>query len=257
MLGMRLALWTLLAIFLLFLVVDWGTSTPTPGKCEQYDSASKEHSDPKQCASLRSTVFEGAEPVVYQTARWFDVHNGTVTGIATVFLAIITAWLVFVARDQSNTTRAQLRAYVFVSGARIVHGITDNNILEAHIEIKNSGQTPAYKLTSVCGLAFDTYPPPQSITLTVPDQDYLSLAKTQMVLGPGDKTFPIARERPLTSIGKANLVAGTMAIWVYGEIRYRDAFRREQWTKYRLIIGGPFGVSGGQLTACEEGNEGT
>src|ERR1700730_1202156 len=111
MLEMRLALWALATAFFLFLVVDWCTSVPIQTKCEQYDGDSREHSEPKQCASLRSTVFEGAEPIVYRTAKWFDIHNGTVTGIATVFLAV--AWLVFVARDQSNTTRAQLRAYVF------------------------------------------------------------------------------------------------------------------------------------------------
>jgi hypothetical protein len=78
-----------------------------------------------------------------------------------------------------------------------------------------------------------------------------------MDLGPGDKTFTGTRARLLTPVEKDSLVAGTMAVWVYGEIRYRDAFCRKQWTKYRLIIGGPFGVSGGQLTACEEGNEAT
>jgi hypothetical protein len=169
---------------------------------------------------------------------------------------IITGGLVWIGFRQIATTRAQLRAYVFVR-AKIIHGITDNNILEAHVEIRNSGQTPAYDLTVVSGLAFSTYPPPQSLTLTVPDQDYLSLAGTRMDLGPGDKTYPVTRGRPLTSEEKANLVSGTKAVWVYGETRYRDTFRRKQWTTYRLMIGGPFGVSGGDLFGCEEGNKAT
>jgi hypothetical protein len=96
--------------------------------------------------------------------------------------------------------------------------------------IKNSGQTPAYKMMAVIGLAFDTYPPPQSLTLTVPDQNYLSL-RTRMDLGPGDKTFTGTRARLLTPVEKDSLVAGTMAVWVYGEIRYHDAFCRNEWTK--------------------------
>ena len=171
---------------------------------------------------------------------------------------VITGGLVWVGFRQIATTRAQLRAYVFVSGAKIVHGIEDNNIVEAFVEIKNSGQTPAYKLTVVNGIVLGPYPPPQSLPLAVPDKDYLSLVRTRMDLGPGDKTFPVTRAgRPLTLEDKANLVAGAMAVWVYGEIRYRDAFCRKQWTKYRLIIGGPFGVSGGELIGCEEGNEAT
>jgi hypothetical protein len=46
-------------------------------------------------------------------------------------------------------------------------------------------------------------------------------------------------------------------IFVYGEIRYRDIFKRKQWTKYRLMMGGPVGVRGRQLSGCEEGNEAT
>jgi hypothetical protein len=164
--------------------------------------------------------------------------------VATLLLALFGFWQVMVSRD---TARRQLRAYVFVSGAKIIHGITDNSIIEAHVEIKNSGQTPAYKMMAVIGLTFDTYPPPQSITLTVPDQNYLSL-RTRIDLGPGDKTFTDTHAgRLLTPLEKDSLVAGTKAIWVYGEIRYRDAFCRKQWTKYRLIIGGPFGVSGGHM----------
>jgi len=157
-----------------------------------------------------------------------------------------------------RTAKQQLRAYVFCSGAKIVHGIENSNILEALVEIKNSGQTPAYKLTVVNGLVLGPYPPPQSLPLAVLDKDYLSLVRTRMDLGPGNKTFPVARAgRPLTSEDKANLVAGTMAVWAFGEIRYRDAFCRKQTTKYRLMIGGPFGVSGGDLVGCEEGNEAT
>jgi hypothetical protein len=143
MLGMRVGLWAGVAAFFLFLVVDWATSVTIPSKCEQYDSNPREHSEPKQCASLRSTVFEGTEPVVYLTARWFDVHNGAITGIATVFLAVITAGLVSIARDQFKTTRAQLRAYIWTESPNTNIDGAPN---AAKMAIKNSGQTPAYKV---------------------------------------------------------------------------------------------------------------
>jgi hypothetical protein len=80
-----------------------------------------------------------------------------------LFLATFALWLATrkLVRSAEKTAQRQLGAYVFVSGARIIHGITDNNILEVHVEIKNSGQTPAYKMMAVTGLHFDTYPPPQ------------------------------------------------------------------------------------------------
>jgi len=156
------------------------------------------------------------------------------------------------------TARRQLRAYVFVSSAKIIHGIEDDSIPEAHVVIKNSGQTPAYRLTNISGIAFDRYPAPPSLILTVPDRDYLSLVKTRMDLGPGNKTSPVTlAERPLTSTGQISLTSGTSAVWVYGEIRYRDVFWCKRRTKYRLMIGGPFGASGGQMVGCEEGNEAT
>lgn len=63
----------------------------------------------------------------------------------------------------------------------------------------------------------------------------------------------------LTAQQTAGLRAGTAAIYVYGEISYRDAFGKERLTKYRLMhhmTGGAIGVST-NLSFTHEGNEAT
>jgi hypothetical protein len=55
----------------------------------------------------------------------FAEHNAhSITGLATVLLAFVTAGLVWLGYEQSVTTRAQLRAYIFVEHANIVDGAT-------------------------------------------------------------------------------------------------------------------------------------
>jgi hypothetical protein len=64
---------------------------------------------------------------------------------------------------------------------------------------------------------------------------------------------------PLTAEQIAGLRNGTVAIWVYGEITYRDAFRRKRTSHYRLFhngITGTIGVST-DLTWAEGGNDAT
>ena len=155
-LEMRLALWALASAFL-FLSIDWATSIrifPVPH--EQYEGDCPEHNETKQCTSLRSTVFEGAQPMVYRIGCWLDAHNGAITGVATGLLAIITAWLVFVAREQSRTTRAQLRAYVFPK--KIGVNLYIGQVPKYCVLIRNTGQTPAYKLHCIDRFASVSFP---------------------------------------------------------------------------------------------------
>jgi hypothetical protein len=53
---------------------------------------------------------------------------------------------------------------------------------------------------------------------------------------------------PMISDGKA-------AIYIFGEIHYRDAFQRDHWTRFRLYHGGDQAVGEGGLRGTVEGNE--
>jgi hypothetical protein len=187
-----------------------------------------------------------------------DKDNGQIRAVFTVFLTIVTGGLVWIGHQQIATSRVQLRAYVFVSTAVVTNAADGTGIPEAQVTIKNSGQTPAHNVINVSGFAMDIYPAPPTLSLIISDDEFASPARTRAVLGPGDSSVSVSAARPpLTPPERASLATGTRIIYVYGEIRYRDAFGREQWTKYRFMMGGPVGVRGGQLAGCEGGNEAT
>jgi len=187
-----------------------------------------------------------------------DKNNGAITALSTVLLTLVTGGLVWIGHQQIATSRAQLRAYVFVSMGVVTNVVHGTGMPEAQVTIRNSGQTPAHDVIALSGFAIDRYPPPATLNLIISDAEFSAPARTREVLGPGGSSISvIPAGRMLTAPEKASFASGTGIIYVYGEIRYRDAFGRRHWTKYRFMMGGPVGVRGGQLTACEEGNEAT
>lgn len=174
-----------------------------------------------------------------------------------VWLALLTAGLVLVALFQLlalttfiASTRRQQRAYVFASGAEIVE-LEIGGAPIVQIEIKNSGQTPAYDLKHAwrCGM-FD-YPLQQKLLLP-PHNDRAAWPH----LGPGAST--LARRAPEKQIATGSTVElpnRAMAFFVYGEIRYRDAFNRLRFTRYVFYHTGMPRLGPGQLIAYEKGND--
>jgi hypothetical protein len=89
--------------------------------------------------------------IFWQCAGGFANDNGTaITALATVLLTIVTSGLVLIGYRQIKTTRAELRAYIFVEFSGIQDGATLPNAPipvaagcpNSHVVIKNSGQTP-------------------------------------------------------------------------------------------------------------------
>jgi hypothetical protein len=183
-------------------------------------------------------------------------------GIGTIWVTIISAKRqISAAHEQTKaaqeSSRAQLRAYVLTSRS-VVRNIDGTGMPEAHVTIKNSGQTPAYHVISVSGFAIDRYPSPPTLNLVISDREFSNPSLSREVLGPGDTSISaVPAARLLTAPERASLADGTGIVYAYGEIRYRDAFGRKQCTKYRYMMGGPVGIRGDQMAACEEGNEAT
>jgi hypothetical protein len=204
---------------------------------------------------------------IYRDCLGDFTHDNAEAIIAafTVILAFSTIFLWVATRDLVSgadiTAQRQLRAYVFVSGAIVTNIAEGDGIPEAQVVIKNFGQTPAYNFVNITGFAADVYPPPKSIRLTIPDEEFSKpIAKSD--LGPTQAETSTTdwqgKKRRLTGDEKAAVAEGRAIIYVYGEIRYVDAFGRPQWTKYRFMMGGPVGIRrGGRLVPCEEGNKAT
>ncbi len=186
-----------------------------------------------------------------------DAHNGAITAVFTGLLTFITGGLVWTGFRQITTTRAQLRAYVLTSRTVVTNVVHGDGVPEAHVTLQNYGQTPAHKVVSVSGFAFDKYP--STPDMIISDQEFLNPSHSTELLGPGGSSVSIIGYSggPFTPATKDSLASGGHIIYVYGEIRYRDVFGRKQWTKYRSMIGGPVGVHGEQRAGCAEGNEAT
>jgi hypothetical protein len=145
--------------------------------------------------------------------------------------------------------RRQLRAYVFPDQANLVWEGTAKPTL-AEIVIKNSGQTPAYSLSTATVVRVDDYPPRN-------DPSIPAMPSTHTVVPPaGSYSLSIALPRPLTGDQLKAIQKGTQAIYAFGEIAYADAFGECKLTRYKFYYSGAGTEVGGRvgLTYLDEGN---
>lgn len=148
---------------------------------------------------------------------------------------------------QTDTENRQLRAYVFLSEGHLDNfGIASP--MNVSVKIKNSGQTPAYKLIARTIITFNDYP-----AKALPNPQ---AGRPSMDLGPTNEfTLRTTAARPLTSEEHSKVIGRTSAIYVYGEFSYIDAFSRCWLQYFKTYFGGNNGVtSDGALHPYNEGN---
>lgn len=158
-----------------------------------------------------------------------------------------------------DTAVRQLRAYVCVASGIVRFKIPTVPVAEIHI--KNYGQTPAYDVRMWIGTAIAAYPLKE--TLPTPKEGF---QMATVILAPNEK--PHVLKHPHTGIpSELLLMIGLreFTLYIYGEIRYKDAFGLERLTKYRYLYGGagPLNKTVEDGTPCRliqpdiEGNEAT
>lgn len=195
---------------------------------------------PKTAADLAQEAAARQEKA--SSDLWLVLLTAAVASTALLQLIALVAFI--------GTTRRHQRAYVFVSGAEIVD-LEIGGVPIVQIEIKNTGQTPAYELTHVwrCGI-FD-YPLQQKLLLPH-SNDPVSWPH----LGPGASAkAQRAAEKQIASGAPAELTNRATAFYVYGEIHYKDAFNKMRFTRYVFFHTGLPRIGPGQLVAYEKGNE--
>jgi hypothetical protein len=174
-----------------------------------------------------------------------------------------------------KNARRQLRAYVFADDIKIgnVFGVPppEARVGEAtegawrfqpsigpivNVCIKNSGQTPAFDLIHLVGLCIREYPLNSELPILMTEDNIAHV--TRMTIPPGGKFFyPTYHPTPLSEQTIEGLRNRTAAIYVYGEIRFIDAFKQKRFTKYRAFHNSITGEIGKTttMTGCEKGNE--
>ncbi|MGO9265957.1 MAG: hypothetical protein ACLQBA_13940 [Candidatus Binataceae bacterium] len=151
-------------------------------------------------------------------------------------------------RQNRELAEMELRAYVHVSSGEILN--YDNMASrKARITIRNFGQTPAYNVTFWLNTWVEEFP--LKIILPPPPDDF---PMSREIMAPGrvsTNEVPVVATIPCI---EGHLQLGAIAIFAYGEIRYRDAFNIERFTKFRLVCRGD-GLNKGRMSPDRTGNE--
>lgn len=178
-------------------------------------------------------------------------------GIATLGLWWATLMLV---REAKHSSERQQRAYVYPTktatvstGFAIQTPIRAGHAPGAILVAANVGQTPAYQAQIFGAIDIVAWPIIETSLSPLPFHDR-TISKT--TAGPNiEITKSHILGRPLTGEEFAGLENGTHALVAHGEIRYKDAFGKARWTKYRYFVGGPFGLQGVAMGQHAEGND--
>lgn len=187
----------------------------------------------------------------YGWKGWTSEPTSVFTALIAFFtfiLALAGGWHVYVA---GATARRQLRAYVFITQTEI-SGVAAHTQPVSQLVIRNTGQTPAHDVVVYGNMIFDEFPLKKDLPVLVFSDPQL----TKENLGPGSERYKWEYALvPLTEEQINLMNAGTHALYVYGEIRYCDVFRKKRYTKYLYYTGGNMGIRGNILGGYPEGNK--
>jgi hypothetical protein len=133
------------------------------------------------------------------------------------------------ARIMRDTARRQLRAYILVTGTTIKTGSDGNSKIE--IIVENLGQTPASDTSFQISGNYVSYP--------ANVEDFVPNNPTMKSGG------PLAPRVPLRLIAEGDMFINSStvasckkAVCVFGTIRYKDMFKKDHTTDFRLICVG-------------------
>jgi hypothetical protein len=129
--------------------------------------------------------------------------------------------------------RQQLRAYMTVTEVNCESG--QEWPIEFCLTLKNTGQTPAYRLRVKDGAMIAVNEPARGEIPLSSRDDY------ETVLGPGDTCeHHILKEDTMKIVGLSQIKEirdGTLTFFIEGIIEYVDAFKNPQWTTFRYSYG--------------------
>jgi hypothetical protein len=190
---------------------------------------------------------EGAKAAAEQQDR--ALNHLWMIGL-TIAVAGLTLWQLIALLTLTRTARQQLRAYLFVSRAEIVDLEMGMPIVQ--VDIKNTGQTPAYNVTHVWRCGSFAYPLTEKLPLPL-----LGEPIAWAHLGPGAivQTHRTAEKKLGNGTSGTELSNRPLAFYVYGEIVYRDAFHKRRFTRYVFFHDGLPRMGPGHLIAHARGNE--
>jgi hypothetical protein len=214
------------AAIALIVFVKATTLAPSYKDCDADQQAS--YSEDEQ-----NNFFDQASSFIYCEGVYAQANNGAITAIATAFLTIITALLAWLAYEQSKTGRAQLRAYI--SANAIKAGILkDDKTIYVIVELRNTGQTPAFEFSDLGNLLVLPYPIAYHLNLT-PEAETSQRPNPTYVFYPGAVHASVP-SLTMTWEDAIKMKRDGYALYVFGRMDYKDVFGRPQWGEFCAAI---------------------
>jgi hypothetical protein len=186
---------------------------------------------------------EYAAVLVWTLVKFLQQYHEAIIAAGTIALGFFTLLLW---RSGVWSAKRGLCAYVGVEAISIANIIADQKPT-IQIKIKNFGKTPAYRLI----YDFD-------MVIEKKFKWKLSYKRNwsgRNILNPSD-TFTIhsTKNDPLSAAEVADLQADTQRIFLFGVIKYRDAFHRARKTRVRNECGGAQLIGIGRMQVSKKGN---
>jgi len=153
------------------------------------------------------------------------------------------------AKSQAESARLQLRAFVAVTGVKILHadGEWQPNV---RVTYKNCGRTPAYGLENRASVIFAATEAKPSFSYLEDQTSYFDLFPEQ------DRTITMQVKQADWNPRKDAVRTGQLKFFVYGDITYKDAFGEPRFTRFRLQLSpDDEGIKEDSFVFCAEGNE--
>lgn len=193
--------------------------------------------------------------------KTLDAIGVAITALSTIAIAAFTYYLkkstdrLWDAGERQlshleGTPERQLRAYVLIENGRVERDFGSKR-LKAILTIKNSGQTPAYDLRHSSAVRFV---PLEAGTGFFDDE----VSKQKLIIAPnGQVPIEIYSKLDFELENFHQYKAGGLKVLVYGQFKYRDAFKNIQTTDFIFEVTGDLWASKGMLRPTDSGNHAT
>lgn len=167
---------------------------------------------------------------------------------------IATALLLWTLVETRETSRRELRAYLFVDASAVFLGIKPFNLgkVISVAAVKNSGSTPAHRVRHWSAVAVAPFTDEHLLSAprSIDDLSATTLPPSGII------TSDRLTDKKPTARQIAGIRSGKHAVFIYGAITYLDVFDRPHRTNYRVHFSGmwppPEDV---RMRFCNEGND--
>ena len=214
---------------------------------ENHKSATERHttnSEARRASLVTRTIVDLSDPLLHEYHQnqkentALERKNQAIAISAVVGALILVAIGMIQACVTRDTERRQLRAYIAVDIPD--HALSPPiNQPTLHLNIRNTGQTPALRVEHVTGIDIRPYPLPRDNDFSIGP---VTTLPEPVTVFPGNlAVFGISEipKRPFTPAQSTEVQIGnTKRLYIWGTVNYSDVFENSHYTNFCFSIDG-------------------